>query len=304
MPVVLVIGDVMTDIVAKLDGPIAVGADRRATVRTLAGGAGANQACWLARENVATRFVARVGHEDHARQTADLAAYGVDARLGADPTQPTGALVTLVSPDGERSFLTDRGANLKLQSADLPHALLDGVDLVHVSGYALFEPGPREAVIDFLAEVERRKIPFAVDPASYSFLQEVGSSQFLDWTRKASILFPNEDEGAILTNEHSLDAQLKTLTKVYPLVVLKRGSKGAAAAEAATGHRWSVPAPDAKVVDTSGAGDAFLGGFLGEYLRGEAIKSALQRAVTLGSLAVTMLGARPPSPAPALLDPG
>lgn len=294
MPLVLVIGDVMTDIVAKPDGPIAVGSDRRALIRALPGGAGANQACWLAQERVEARFVARVGHADHARQTADLAAYGVDARLGADVTQPTGALVTLVSLDGERSFLTDRAANLHLQSADLPHALLEGVDLVHVSGYALFEAGPRAAVLEFLSEVERRKIPFAVDPASYSFLQEVGPAQFLDWTRTASILFPNEDETAVLTGEVNLSAQLDVLLKVYPLVILKRGAEGAVAAEAATGRQWSAPAPDADVLDTSGAGDAFLGGFLGAYLRGEGVETSLARAVTLGSLAVTLLGARPP----------
>ena len=303
MPTVLVIGDVMTDIVAKPDGPIAVGADRRATVRALPGGAGANQACWLAREGVTTRFVARVGHDDHARQTADLAAYGVDARLGSDLTQPTGALVTLVSPDGERSFLTDRGANLHLQSADLPHTLLDGVDLVHVSGYALFEAGPRSATLEFMREVERRKISFSVDPASYSFLQEVGPAQFLEWTRKASILFPNEDEAAVLTGESLPDAQLKTLSRTYPLVVLKRSAKGAVAAEATTGRQWSAPAPDTDVLDTSGAGDAFLGGFFGAYLRGEGIEASLTRAVTLGSLAVTMLGARPPDPRNRLLDP-
>jgi sugar/nucleoside kinase (ribokinase family) len=296
MPVVLVIGDVMTDILAKPDGPIAVGADRRATVRAIAGGAGANQACWLAREGVTVRFVARVGHEDHSRQTADLAAYGVDPRLGSDLTQPTGVLVTLVSPGGERSFLTDRGANLHLQSSDLPDALLDGVNLVHVSGYALFEPGPRSAVLDFLREVERRKIPFAVDPASYSFLHEVGPTQFLDWTRKASIFFPNEDEAAVLTGETEPSGQLEALTKVYPLVVLKRGAEGATAANAARGRRWSVPAPAADVLDTSGAGDAFLGGFLGAYLRGEGVEESLRRAVTLGSLAVTMLGARPALP--------
>jgi sugar/nucleoside kinase (ribokinase family) len=296
MPVVLVIGDVMTDIVAKPDGPIAVGADRRALIRALPGGAGANQACWLARESVTSRFVARVGHEDHARQTVDLAAYGVDARLGSDLMQPTGALVTLVSPDGERSFLTDRGANLQLQSADLPHVLLDGVDLVHVSGYALFEAGPRAAVIDFLREVERRKIPFAVDPASYSFLQEVGPSQFLDWTRKAGILFPNEDEAAVLTGEAILSAQLDALMKIYPLVILKRGAEGAVAAEGATGRRWSEPAPETNVLDTSGAGDAFLGGFLSTYLGRQGIEASLKHAVTLGSLAVTLLGARPPFP--------
>jgi sugar/nucleoside kinase (ribokinase family) len=294
MPAVLVIGDIMTDILARPDGPIAVGADRRATVRALPGGAGANQACWLAREGVTTRLVARVGHEDHARQAADLAAYGIDARLGADFSQPTGALVTLVSTDGERSFLTDRGANLHLQAADLPGSLLDGVDLVHISGYALFEPGPRAAVLEFLSEVERRKIPFAVDPASYSFLQEVGAQRFFEWTGQARLLFPNEDEAAVLTGENAPEAQLEVLTKTYPMVILKRGAKGALAVEAQSGRRWSQPASPANVLDTSGAGDAFLGGFLGTYLRGEGIEASLFRAVALGSQAVTMLGARPP----------
>jgi sugar/nucleoside kinase (ribokinase family) len=293
---VVVIGDVMTDIVAKPDGPIALGADRRAIVRALPGGAGANQACWLAHEGVTTRFVARVGHEDHARQTADLAAYGVDARLGADQALATGALVTLVSPNGERSFLTDRGANLNLQSADLPVEILDGVDHLHVSGYAFFEPGPRDAVLGFLAEVERRKIPFSVDPASYSFLQEVGPRHFFEWTRRAKLFFPNEDEAAVLTGGTEVSARLEALTKLYPLVVLKRGFEGAIAAEAQTGRQWSASAPATEILDTSGAGDAFLGGFLGAYLRGEGIEASLKRAVELGSSAATNLGARPPLP--------
>ena len=117
-------------------------------------------------------------------------------------TLPTGTLVTLLSPDGERSFLTDRAANLKLGRADLPHALLDGVDLLHVSGYALFEEGPRAAVLDIIAEAKRRKIPFSVDPASYSFLQEVGPSTVSSNGREArSFFFPNEDEAAVLTGE-------------------------------------------------------------------------------------------------------
>src|SRR5436190_11480497 len=110
MPTVLVIGDVMTDIIVRPEGPVAVGADMRAAIRMLPGGAGANQACWLAFEAASVRFAARVGDADHARQKALLACYDVDARLSADAALPTGTLVTLLSPDGERSFLTDRAA--------------------------------------------------------------------------------------------------------------------------------------------------------------------------------------------------
>src|SRR4051812_23454411 len=116
----------MTDIVVRPEGPVALGSDRRATIRTLPGGAGANQAAWLATEGISVVFAGRVGSPDHERQAQLLADCGVDARLAVDDELPTGALVTLLSPDGERSFLTDRGANLRLCRADLPGALLDG----------------------------------------------------------------------------------------------------------------------------------------------------------------------------------
>jgi len=294
MATVLVIGDVMTDIIVRPDGPIVVGADCRAAIRTLPGGAGANQACWLAAEGVIVRFVARVGASDRARQEMLLAGHGVDARLGADEVSPTGTLITLLTPDGERSFLTDRAANLNLRRNDLPDSLLDGVDLLHVSGYALFEPSPRAAILALIEEAKRRMIPFAVDPASYSFLQEVGRDRFLEWTRGARLFFPNIDEAAVLTGSTVPQEQLEVLATSFPVVALKRGKDGAMAAEAGNRRRLSVPAPPAVVVDTSGAGDAFLGGFLAAHLRREGIEAALRRGVALGSFAVTTLGARPP----------
>ncbi len=291
MPKVLVVGDVMTDVVVKPEGPIAVGADTRAAIRVLPGGSGANQACWLAREGVETRFAGRVGTADLPREKILFAEYGVDARLGADATLPTGTLITLLSPQ-ERSFLTDRAANLNLCSDDLPEALLDGVDLLHVSAYALFEAGPRGAVLHLLAEAARRRIPVSVDPASYSFLAEAGPERFIEWTRGARFLFPNEDEAATLSGVEEPDAQLDFLTRLYPIAAIKRGAAGAIAGNS-DGGRWSVSALPVDVVDTSGAGDAFLGGFLGAYLKGEGIELALARGVALGAQSVTTVGARP-----------
>ena len=189
--------------------------------------------------------------------------------------------------------MTDRGANLRLCRADLPDALLDGVDLVHISGYSLFEPGPRAAVLDMLADVRRRGVPFTVDPASYSFLEEVGARQFLDWTLGARICLPNADEAAVLASTPRPDEQLGRLTHSYEIVVVKRGAEGAAAAVAGSAERWSASAPAVDVVDTSGAGDAFLGGFLAAHLGGEPIEACLRRGVAAGSHAVTTLGARP-----------
>lgn len=288
---VVVAGDVMTDIVVRPAGTLAFGADTRATIRQMPGGSGANQACWLAAEGVQVVFAGRVGAADIERQKGLFARYGVDVVLGGDPILPTGLLVTLLMPS-ERSFLADRGANLNLCADDLPVSLLDAASAFHVSSYALFEEGSRTAVMALAGEAERRGIPVSFDPASYSFLAEAGPRTFLAWTKGARMLFPNEDEATVLTGEAEPFRQLDVLTQIFPIVVLKRGPRGAMAGNAA-GGRWSVPAPPVDAVDASGAGDAFLGGFLAAYLRGEDIGECLTRGVTLGSAAVTAPGARP-----------
>jgi sugar/nucleoside kinase (ribokinase family) len=293
MPSALVIGDVMTDIVVRADGPIAFGADRRAAIRLLPGGSGANQAAWLAAEGIDTVFAGRVGRADREHQAALLQRHGVQAALAADDALPTGTLVTLVSADGERSFLTDRAANENFSRADLPDALFDAADWIHVSGYAFFAEKSRAAVIDVLSEARRRGIPYSVDPASWSFLEEVTSKEFLRWTAGAALILANEDEARVLASSDDPDRQLALLMEHYPLVALKRGAGGAIAANA-EGERWSAPAKAVEAVDTSGAGDAFLGGFLAARLRGEGVEAALRRGVELGRRAVTFLGARPP----------
>jgi len=232
---VLVVGDVMVDIIVRPEGPLASGADRRASIRPCPGGSGANQAAWLAACNVKARFAGRVGCADHALQGRLLEAAGVEPLLGADETLPTGALVALIALDGERSFLTDRGANARLCRADLPITLLDGVDLLHVSGYALFSPGPRAAVRELMDAAGRRDIPVTVDPASHSCLEEVGPENFLEWTRQAHICFPNEAEAAMLAGTADPEEQLRALSRRFELVVIKRGAAGAVAPRAAVG---------------------------------------------------------------------
>ncbi len=292
-PTILVIGDVMTDILVRPEGPVAIGADRRATIRVMPGGSGANQAAWLASFGIRTVFAGRVGSFDQLEQEKLLAGCGVVPALGRDQALPTGTIVTLLSGDGERSFLTDRGANDNLCGADLPDRLLDGVSLVHVSGYSLFGAGPRAAVLELLAKAGRRKVPFTLDAGSYSFLQEAGPENFLAWTRSAEICFANAREAEVLAGTPDREGQLQSLTRLYPLVVIKAGADGAIAGSS-RGERWTCDAPPAKVVDSSGAGDAFLAAFLSRYLGGEPIESCMRAGVQAGSRASTILGGRPP----------
>jgi sugar/nucleoside kinase (ribokinase family) len=288
-PRVLVIGDVMTDVIVRPEGPLARGSDRRASITIHPGGSAANQAAWLASFGVSVDFVARVGAADLESETARFKTIGVTPHLVGDRTHATGRLIALIDMDGERSFLTDRGANEALEASDIPDALIEGAALIHLSGYSFFASSPRAAVLDVMRRAGDR--PISVDPASAEFLREIGADNFLAWTRGAAILFPNAEEAAILAGSDDPETQCARLAARYPLVVIKRGAAGA---EAAAGEeRWRINAPKTDAIDTTGAGDAFVAGFLAARIEGAGIVTALTRAVVAGSEAAVKVGGRP-----------
>lgn len=289
---VLVVGDVMTDVIVVPEGPIVRGSDRRATVRSRPGGSGANQAVWLGAMGADVVFAARVGAGDRMGYENYFRGLGVVPVLAGDKAQPSGVLVTIVDPDGERSFLTDRGANLHLCAEDLPENLLDEVSMVMVSGYSFFAPGPREAVQGLFAQARRRGIAIAVDPASVGFLHEVGPAQFLQWTAGADWIFANQSEAEALTGAAGHEKQIAALSAQFGNVVIKRGADGAALG-GRDGVRVSLPAQRVDVVDSTGAGDAFAAGFIAAHLAGEDERTALAKGIEAGARAVQSLGGQP-----------
>jgi sugar/nucleoside kinase (ribokinase family) len=289
---VLVVGDVMTDVIVVPEGPLVRGSDRRAKIRLMPGGSGANQAVWLGHMGADVRFVARVGGDDKAQFDAHFRSFGVQPILTADPELPSGYLVTIVDPDGERSFLTDRGANLSLGPEDVPLSLLDDTDFLVVSGYSFFVDRPRQAALGIMAEARRRGIRIVVDPASEGFLREAGPANFIGWTAGASILFGNYDETFALSGVPDVEQQTKLLGAHYGMVVIKRGALGASLGDA-SGIRISLGAPELEVLDTTGAGDAFVGAFVAALLRGESEEACLAAGIDAGSIAVQQIGGQP-----------
>ena len=297
MPVdsVVVIGDVITDIIVIPKGPIAWGSDTLSDIKPVPGGSGPSQSAWLATTGVPTYFIGRVGIDDLGRSDGELRDFGVEPILAADPELPTGVLVTIITPGGERSFLTDRGANRNLGRADMPDHILNRAGILHISGYSLFEPTPREAALDYAQKARGLGVQITVDPSSAGYLREVGVDNFLAWTKGMHICFPNVDEATLLTGSADPETQIAALTKNYDLVVLKRGKDGAMAGNAA-GELWSAAAKKVTVTDTIGAGDAFFGRFVSAYFRGLPMAVCLRDAVDAGTLSTTLVGGRPPRP--------
>lgn len=291
MSAVVIVGDVINDIVVRALGPVQAGSDTDSEIRLSPGGSGANQAAWLASLGVTVRFYGRVGISDAAEHAAALRAAGVDAHLAADPELPTGSIAVLVGEDGERSMFTDRGANLHLAEGDLPRDLRDIAHL-HVSGYALFEPGTRRAVLTLVSEALRGHVPVSTDPSSVSYLREMGPEVFVALTSGMEAIFPNAPEASVLSGCEDSYHAAEALSADYRTVVVKLGEDGALLArrDRPTVH---FDAPATTVVDTTGAGDAFCAGFLAGMCRGADPVEAVRAALETAAVATGKLGGRP-----------
>jgi len=274
---IVVVGEVMLDVVAVHDVPLAHASDTPARISLRPGGSGANTAAWLARAGAEVALVACVGDDDAAR-VALGGLDGVDLRLGVDPQLPTGTCVVLVSPGGERTMLPDPGANNALSASVLSDELFTAGNILHVSGYSLLRPGSRPAALAAMDKARDAGMPVSVDPASAALLLD--DPAFLDRARPVDLLLPNEDEFAALGGD---------LPGVKEFVV-KRGRAGATwSGGLRTVSVEAVPVDE--VIDTTGAGDAFAAGFLSAW-PGEP-EAALAAGARLGALAVAREGGRP-----------
>src|ERR1700730_13489253 len=145
---VVVIGDLMTDAVARATLPLARGSDTPAHVSMHGGGSGANIPACMDADGGDVAFVGRRGADIAGRnRDMELMGYGVDARLVMDPEGMTGTCVVMVTHKGERTMLSDPGANAALSPDDLPHDLFIPGAHLHVSGYTLLSDGSRAAAL-------------------------------------------------------------------------------------------------------------------------------------------------------------
>jgi sugar/nucleoside kinase (ribokinase family) len=288
---VVVLGDVMVDVVARLSGPVAVGSDSAARIEWGYGGSAANVAAWLAAAGEPPALVGRVGDDPQGAAARDqLAQAGVDARLVVDGERPTGTCIVLVAPSGERSMLPDAGANDALAPDDLPDELLAGGGHLHIAGYTLLREGSREAARQAIGRARAAGMSVSVDPSSAALL----SAGFLDLADGADLLLPNRDEAEALTGESEPSAAAQKLAQRFGEVVVKLGAEGALCVNGAgEGHVPAAAASPAGTLDTTGAGDAFAAGLLAARAGGAEPPEALGAACALAARAVSTPGGRP-----------
>ena len=280
---ILVIGDVIEDLIVIPEEAIRPNTDTKAQIQKSMGGQAANVAAWVSHNGANVTFVGCVGSADVVKLEQDLKAQGIQSQLQTS-TKPTGSLVVLV--DGQtRSMLTDRGAN---QDLDLEKVDPTGFGVVYVSGYSLLGKS-FEQVSLFASKVKAAGGLLAIDPGSYGFINDHGVESFRNLISLADIAFPNQEEQDLLE-----------LSGTVRLNVVTSGHLGAKAHKSGE-ESIEVASIGSKLVDPTGAGDAFCGGFLAQLVQepgfqklpAEAVASALRAGAEAGSEAVATMGARP-----------
>ena len=256
-----VIGDLVEDVVVWLPTALSYGTDTPSRIVRTRGGSASNVAVFAATVNsdsetrFRSRLIAQVGNDALGDQlVASLEASNVEpcvVRSGR-----TGSIVVVVSPDGERTMLTDRAAATELKQA--PKNWHDGVSVLHVPAYSLFSEPLGAAARECIAVAHEKKIAVSIDASSASLIKSFGITRFRDLVAELNpkIFFCNTDEAEVL----NLVAQPLKLD----IVVIKAGAAPTTLIYKAEQLSVAVD-PVGEVTDSTGAGDAFAAGFLTRF---------------------------------------
>lgn len=288
---IVVFGDVIDDIMVVPKVPVRTDTDTTASMRHRAGGSAANTAVWLGTLGAQVDFVGRVGASDIQRHSQHFFAAGVDALLSLDPTEPTGTIVVVVDGD-QRTMLTERGANSNLDVAAISDDMLGSAAILHLTGYSVIDcrdPSALRALIDRAIALG---VVVSVDPGSAGYIADFGVKRFLDAIDGAHVIFPNLDEGRLLTGETDAAHVADALTAQFAVVALTLGPDGVMLAQRGASAR-RVPALTSKIIDPTGAGDAFAAGFISSYSRDRDARTAAKAGVRIATRALAVIGGRP-----------
>jgi sugar/nucleoside kinase (ribokinase family) len=314
-PSVVLLGDIMTDLVARLAGPLVPASDSPARISVEGGGAAANTASWLASLGARSVLLGRIGDDAAGRAAMNgLHAHGVETRFAIDRQRPTGTVIVLVEPGGERTMVPDAGANEALTGDDLPYDVFAAGAHLHLSGYTLLRPGSRQAGLAALDLAREAGMTTSVDAASVGPLETAGAERFLDWIDGVDVLFANQPEARTLASAahsapppipatdqspatiHRLNSvsAARAIAEHCGLAVVKLGAFGALACSSTGDYEYvdAVPLGAEAAIDSTGAGDAFAAGFLRQWLTTASLAEALRSGCVLAAQAVRMVGAR------------
>jgi ribokinase len=285
MPGLAVVGSANADLVVHVERrPVGGETLPGSALVVTPGGKGANQATAAALLGAEVAFVGCVGRDAYGDLLRDALTHaGVDASGLGSAAAPTSVALIVLTPDGENSIVVCAGANDEVT----PARLRDAEEAWAGAAVVVTQlEVPLETVRFLAAECRRRGIRFLLNAAPAAVLPA-------DLLAACDPLVVNQTEAAFLLGAEVGEAELvERLLALGPASVVVTLGAGGAVAGTAAGGRWAAPAePVATVVDTTGAGDAFVGGLASVLAEGGGLADGLARGARAAAVAVQAPGA-------------
>ncbi len=256
---------------------------------TISGGSVANSIVSLSQLGNKVGFIGKVSDDELGKKYEDgLKRENVDYFYSKKKELiPTGTCLILITPDSERTMVTFLGTAGKINEKDIDINAVKQSELLFLEGYLWDEGEPRKAFDKAIKS--SNKVAMSL---SDLFCVERHKNNFLELVKNnLDITFANEQEIMSLISAKKIEEVIEFSKKLKKLVVITRGDKGALAIENDNVIECEAR-KNLKIVDLTGAGDLFAGGFLHGLINRKSIKESLEKGTEMSSKIIQNIGAR------------
>jgi len=254
------------------------------------GGAVVNSAILLDRLGQQTSLLGCVGKDIWAERIMEkLSQTNINlSSVQTDPDAMTGLNFTIVTPDGERTMFTQRGANIHQKPQDMNEDAFTHASMLHISGYALLEAPQRDSVWRAVELAKKHKVPISLDTGLEPVIKN--PEDFRKLLSELTVCISGPEEISVLLGSSSPEeAANRLISSGIQLAAIKLGGKGSIVANQR--EQIFCPAFPVKAIDSTGAGDSYSAGLLYGWVNNLSLSAYAVLASALGALAATTYGA-------------
>ncbi|MDY6904713.1 MAG: adenosine kinase [Thermodesulfobacteriota bacterium] len=256
----------------------------------VSGGSACNTIVGVGRLGGDAHFVGVLGKDGFGDIfTSDLEKNCVYPMLAVSQT-PTGKVLSVITPDAQRTMFTHLGASTELDPAGITEETFQDTAIAVVEGYLLFNPELMKATVNAAQKAGAR---VSLDLASFDVVENCKSLLEEIAHTHVDILIANEDEARAFTGHSDEDKALAALSEYAEIAVLKVGKRGSYIAHAGKNITIAPQMVD-NAVDTTGAGDLWAAGFLFGLVNGYPLEKCGELASACGAEVVQVIGAKIP----------
>jgi len=294
---ILLLGDINIDTVLPVSEFPVPGRDGLAPqISVEIGGAVVNSAFVFNNLSQKTTLLGCIGKDVWAEKIKQELAHTTinQGSIRVKPDHSTGLTFVIVTPDGERTMFSHRGANTQLKPQDIDENVFQKAELLHISGYALLESPQKDAAWRAVELAKKHNVPVSLDTGLDPVVRNPDELRRL--LPELSICITGPQEIAVLFGDSALDEAVKKMVSLgVGLVAVKMGEKGCRVFNEK--ECVSYPSFSVNSVDTTGAGDSFTAGLIYGWIKELSLSTSVILASALGALATTVYGAGSSLPA-------